>query len=68
MPDELFILLDDYNANTLREMAEANGLSTLGDNGKKMGKEQLLATMRVEFFTGERCSADPGPPAGRGPP
>ena len=57
MPDDLSLLLDDYNANTLREMAEANGISTLDDRGKKLTKDHLLARMRQEFFTAERILA-----------
>lgn len=57
MLDDHSILLDDYNANTLREMAEANGISTLDDRGKKLTKEQLLANMRTDFFTAERILA-----------
>ncbi len=57
MPDELLVLLDEYNANSLREMAEANNLSILDANGKKLPKEQLLAKIHQEFFTRERILA-----------
>lgn len=57
MPDELAVLLDNYNANTLREMAEANELSILDDKGNKLPKEQLLSKMRAEFFSAERVLA-----------
>ncbi len=57
MPDELFTLLDEYNANTLRELAEANNLSTLDANGKRLPKEQLLAQIRRDFFTRDRILA-----------
>jgi hypothetical protein len=57
MPDELAILLDDYNANTLREMAEANDMSILGEDGKKLSKDQLLPKLRAEFFTRKRILA-----------
>ncbi len=57
MTDELFALLDNYNANTLREMAEANNLSTLDNFGKRLPKDQLLSRLREEFFTRERILA-----------
>jgi len=57
MSDELAILLDNYNANTLREMAEANDMPILGEDGKKLTKDQLLSKMRTEFFTSKRILA-----------
>ena len=57
MPDELSVLLDDYNANSLREMAEANNFSTVGDDGKRLPKHYLLPKLRKEFFTAERILA-----------
>lgn len=57
MPDTIFMLLDTYNANTLREMAEANAMAVTTDSGKKLSKDRLLANMREEFFSGERVLA-----------
>ncbi|MCB0153591.1 MAG: hypothetical protein KDF65_02255, partial [Anaerolineae bacterium] len=57
MSDDLSILLDDYNANTLREMAEANGLTMLVADGKKLPKYELLVKMLAEFFTADRILA-----------
>lgn len=57
MPDELSVLLDDYNANSLREMAEANNMLTVDNDGKRLPKHQLLPKMRTEFFAAKRILA-----------
>lgn len=49
--------MGDYNANTVREMAEDNDISTVGKNGKKLAKDKLLFKMKAEFFIEEQVLA-----------
>jgi hypothetical protein len=57
MTDPLRFLLDSYNNNTLRDMAEAAGLATKNSRGKLINKAELLELMMREFFTRERVQA-----------
>lgn len=58
MMNEIDTILDAYNANTLREMAEAAGL--IGKKGKKPQKAELSALLRQQYFTEERVQASLG--------
>lgn len=50
--NEVDTILEDYNANTLREMAEAAEVISKG--GKKPTKATLTALLRQQYFTEDR--------------
>jgi hypothetical protein len=56
MADEISEILDAYNANTLKEMAEVAGLD-ITRNGKKLPKAQLITKLQSDFFTAKRIQA-----------
>ena len=56
MTDEIKIILDSYNANTLTGMAQAAGFDVFR-NGKKLKKKDLIDKLQAEFFSRERVLA-----------
>jgi hypothetical protein len=56
MSDEIRLILDDYKADILREMAEAAGLD-ITQNGKRLPKAALLEKLHAGYFTPARIQA-----------
>lgn len=54
---EIQELLNAYHANTLWEIANANGLRATDERGKRLNRHVLMRKMEKEFFTRQRVLA-----------
>ncbi len=56
MANEITELLNRYHANTLRDIARANGIETKKPGGKNLSKRELVNLLKEQLFTCERVA------------
>lgn len=55
--DDISLIHESYNANTLIQMLQAAGIKTVDGRGKRLSKADLLPLLQEQFFTAARVQA-----------